>query len=831
MAESAHLLTRKITTALETVRSSFQNGDLDTAKATCHSILEDAPTNAEAWYFLGLVAYRQGRKADALNCLRSAAEHDPTWAEACNHYGNALREHGRLDEAIEKYLQARGLKSNYAAPDYNIGLVLVAQGKAAEAAQAFRKALDIDTDFVPAWNSLGLLFHNNGKSLEAVDHFHESLRRIPENLEALNNLGIVLIALKKWDEAVEICRKAVAVAPGLAEVHNTLGIALREVGRRDESSACYKRAIELKPDYAEAYNNLGQIYIDTVLLEEAEVCCRRALAIRPSYPEALNNLGIVLKEQGRFADAEECCRLSLTLLPSNPEALNNLGIILRDKGSIGEAATRFENAIALQPACAVPWYNLGLIRMDQADLEGAVNCYRQALRYLPDYPDALNNLGTALSRQGCIDEALAVYREGVASASRLSYIHSSFLLTMQYSPHCSAEDIFMESKRWEKYYGKSITMEHVNVAEPTRKLRIGIVSPDFRRHSVSYFLRAFLANYSRDEIMLTCYADVPVPDDYTDYFRATAECWRETARLSDEELVGIVQEDGIDILVDLAAHTGKRLTFFAHKPAPVQVTWLGYPDTTGLAAIDYRLSDDIADPPGKSDLLHSEKIFRLPGGFLCYTAPADAPEVSVLPSSSAEFITFGSFNSIAKITPEVIMLWSKLLSRIPNSRLIIKTHSLSDKATNKRYQELFSANCIPPERIDLRPWERTTASHLAMYGEVDIALDSFPYNGTTTTCEALWMGVPVVTLLGARHAGRVGASILSRIGLDNLVATSGDEYICIAENLVRDRERLYRLRKSLRQEMLSSPLLDGTVFARNMETAFRRMWITWCASR
>ena len=779
------------------VRSSFLEGDLDAAEKACRFVLSAAPTHAEAWYYLGLTAHRQGGNAEALEYLRNASEYDPEWAEACNHYGNALRANGRVDEALERYQRASSLKCDYAAPHYNIGLVLVSQKRSAEAELSFKRALDIDPCFVAAWNDMGLLLHNQGKSYEAVVHFREALRCNPESVEALNNLGIALVALKQSDEAVEICRKAVTVAPNCVEVHNTLGIALREVGLLDEAITCYRRALELNPDYPEPYNNLGQIYSNLGRLGEAEDCCRRALTLRPSYLDALNNLGFVLME----------------------------------KGSADEASATLEAALKLQPDSALTWYNLGIVRRNQGDLDGAINCCRQALAHRPDYSDALNNMGAALTGQGRIKEALVIYHKAVESDSRASNAYSNMLLTMQYSPSHSSEEIFKESRRWDKLYGGNVRMKHDNVPDPDRTLQIGYVSPDFRMHSVSYFLRALFTHHSKSNVSIFCYSDVPAPDENTDFFMSHADFWRNTRDLSDDEVARLVEEDGIDILIDLAAHTGKRISLFTRKTAPVQITWLGYPNTTGLSAIDYRFTDDIADPVGESDRYHTEKLYRLPGGFLCYTPPEDAPEVAPVPFIASGHITFGSFNSIAKITPEVIMLWSKLLHRIPDARLIIKTHSLVDGATRRRYADLLDNNGISPGRVDLRPWERSRVSHLSVYGDIDLALDTFPYNGTTTTCEALWMGVPVVTMAGERHAGRVGASILSRVGLSDLVAESPDAYLGAAEALARDTGRLSRIRNTLRKTMISSSLCDGAGFAVTIENAYRLFWREWCADR
>jgi protein O-GlcNAc transferase len=789
--------TDNIADILLQIRNYFRDGDLDGAGRLCRQVLDVDPGIAEAWYYLGLITYRQGKSAEGLDCLRNATECDPNWAEASNHYGNALRDHDRLDEALEMYHKALCLKSDYAAPHYNIGLVMLARENAVEAEQSFRRALDINPEFVEAINCLALLQHNQGRSREAVAQFREALRYSPDNLVALNNMGIALIALKQTGEAVEVCRRAVAVAPTCAEAHNTLGLALSDVGMREEAIACYRQVIELNPEHPEAHNNLGVVFKDMCRLEEAEQYCRKALSLRPAYAKALNNLGIVLKELGRTVEAAVALEKALELCVDNP----------------------------------IAWNNLGLVRRDQAKLEKAINCYNRAIACQPDNADAINNLGGALVGQGKIEEAIAAYLRAIKADPHFPDAYSNMLLTMQYSSRFSEEDIFRESGRWEDLFGTDLRIDHPNMPDPDRRLWVGYVSNDFRRHSVSYFLRELFEHHSRSDVSLVCYSDVLSPDEHTGFFKSHAEFWRNTAGLSDDDVAGLVRKDKIDILVDLAGHTGKRLPLFARKPAPIQVTWLGYPGTTGLYSIDYRVSDDIADPVGESDRLHSEKLCRLPGGFLCYNPAEDAPEVAPLPCIASGHITFGSFNSLAKITPEVIELWSKLLGRLQDARLIIKNHSFADEATHSRFKELMCGHGVPSERFDLRPWERSRASHLSVYGEIDIALDTFPYNGTTTTCEALWMGVPVVTVTGKRHAGRVGASILSRVGLSDLVAESTDAYLEIVETLARDMNRLTRIRSSLRNTMQLSSLCDGVGFAASVENEYRRIWREWCEER
>jgi predicted O-linked N-acetylglucosamine transferase (SPINDLY family) len=330
-------------------------------------------------------------------------------------------------------------------------------------------------------------------------------------------------------------------------------------------------------------------------------------------------------------------------------------------------------------------------------------------------------------------------------------------------------------------------------------------------------------------VELFCYAETKQPDFITNRIRELSDHWRPTVGLTDTAVAEQVRADGIDILVDLAGHTcDNRLLVFAHKPAPIQITWLGYPNTTGMPVMDYRFTDEIADPPGPADHYHSERLIRLPRGFLCYGPPDNAPGVSDLPVRQTNRLTFGSFNNLPKLNAEVIGLWSQILQGVPNACLLLKSKQFADEQTRQRFVDLFSVQGIAAERVILLPRVSSTGGHLAVYQQVDIGLDPFPYNGTTTTCEALWMGVPVITLRGSRHSGRVGASILTRVGLSDLITDSPEQYVRLAMELAQDTDGLERLRATLRARMQASPLCNGRMFARSMENTFKILWKNWC---
>jgi predicted O-linked N-acetylglucosamine transferase (SPINDLY family) len=405
-------------------------------------------------------------------------------------------------------------------------------------------------------------------------------------------------------------------------------------------------------------------------------------------------------------------------------------------------------------------------------------------------------------------------------------------MSQLYLPSTTEAELLAAGRSWQERHGAfplPAPSSFPNDRTSDRPLRIGYLSPDFRRHSVSFFFEPLLAAHDRSRVQVTCYADLPNPDEVSRRLQGLADRWCNVTPLSHQQLADRIREDGIDILVDLAGHTaGNRLPVFAQKPAPIQVSWLGYPGTTGLDAIDARLTDDIADPPGEADRCHSERLVRLPDGFLCYSPPEDAPSVTPLPAISAGHITFGSFNNPAKITHEAIRAWAAILNNLPNARLLLKGKAFADATTCRRFRRLFAACGIDANRLTTMGMTQSSREHLDLYGQVDIALDTFPYNGTTTTCEALWMGVPVVTLKGKRHAARVGASILHRLELDHLTASSQDDYVAKALTLAGDTAALQALRAGLRERMQRSPLCAPRPFAAAVEDAYRTLWQQWC---
>ena len=586
------------------------------------------------------------------------------------------------------------------------------------------------------------------------------------------------------------------------------------------------------------HNNLGNVLSNLGRLEEAAGAIGHALEHQPDNPQVRNNMGIILRRLGRFDEAARHFQGAVTAKPDYVEAHSNFGNLLMDMERFDDAAATFRHALELNPGFAVAHGNLGNALKRGGRYQEAIASYRRALKIEPAFGDALNNLAEALKETGEVAEAIPLYRralaqgkgdQGTGHATSLEGVHANLLFALNCLPDMDPAAVLAEHRAWA---GRLAPPAQPARHDPQRRLRVGYVSADFRRHSVAYFIEPVLEHHDRSAFEVFCYANVARPDEVTDRLRGRAEHWRDIRIHDDGAAARMIRDDAIDILVDLGGHTmDSRLAVFARRPAPVQVTWLGYPNTTGLAGMDYRLTDAVADPEG-TDAWHSERLVRLAGGFLCYRPRTDAPEVPPPEGSHGDAgrpVTFISCNNLAKVTPSVVETWAAILGRVPGSRMVLKAKGLYDDHTRSRVTDRFAAHGIAPDRIETRGWI-VEGSPLAVYAGADVALDTFPYNGTTTTCESLWMGVPVVTLAGDRHAARVGASILGRLGLTDLVSATPAAYTECAVALAGDAERRQELRRDLRAMMAASGLTDGPAFTAKLEDAYRTMVRERCAA-
>jgi protein O-GlcNAc transferase len=464
-------------------------------------------------------------------------------------------------------------------------------------------------------------------------------------------------------------------------------------------------------------------------------------------------------------------------------------------------------------------------------LNAALERYRRCVQTYPAAVNAYLGMGNVLVDLWSIEEAIAAYEKALGLAPHSSAIFSAVLFHSHYLAPADRERLFEQHRRFGEMTRKARPPQNARFAlapDPGRRIRIGYVSPNFSRHSVGYFVEPVIRCHDREHYEIFCYYTHQLSDETTARIHRLADGWRDIADAHDDTVEKMIRTDGIDILVDLAGHSkGNRLEVFARKPAPIQMTWLGYPDTTGLDTVDFRITDPVADPAPGAEQLNTERLLRIADVFLCYQPPEDSPPVNPHASRASE-VTFSSFNTIAKLNEEMIKVWGKILAAVPGSHLVIKSASLNYPDTVDRVLECFVRNGVAPERIELRAWIAQRQQHLKLYDDIDIALDTFPYNGTTTTCEALWMGVPVVSLAGSVHMSRVGATILRCAGLDELVAGSAEDYADIAIALAQDQARRKLLRMSLRTKILASPLHDHKEFTTKLEHEMRQVWTAWC---
>jgi predicted O-linked N-acetylglucosamine transferase (SPINDLY family) len=550
---------------------------------------------------------------------------------------------------------------------------------------------------------------------------------------------------------------------------------------------------------------------------------------RPDFPHFLSNLAAALGQFGRHDQAIDHVRRAIELQRDLPEAHNNLGVSLEKLGRLDEAVAAYREAIRLRPNYAECHNNLGHALLKLGFAAEAVERHRKSIALRPEHPAGYRSLAAALLEMGRAGEALDVYRRVVDRWPSLHQPHSDLLFTMHNVEGISRRELFEEHVRWTRRHAEPLTAvaaPHENDRSPGRRLRVGYVSAHFRYHPVARFFEPILAAHDRDRFDVVCYSDVSEPDAATQRLRGYGHRWREVAERSDEQLADLVRQDRINILVDLTGHMGRhRLLAFARRPAPVQVTYLGYPNTTGMSAMNYRLTDGRHDPEGESDAYHTERLVRLDPCCWCYRPDERAPAVNEAPAVGAGCVTFAALNRLAKVTPGTIRLWARILGAVPGSRLMVLAGRV--RAIEPWLERLFEENGLSMDRL-IPVSRRGEGEYLGLYHHVDIALDTFPYNGHTTTCDALWMGVPTVTLAGDSHVSRAGLDVLRCVGLEDLVVFWPEQYVQEAIALAGDIARLRVLRRSLRDRMKQSPLLDGISLTRRIEAAYVRMWQVWC---
>ena len=670
--------------------------------------------------------------------------------------------------------------------------------------------------------------HQAGRFADAEVCYRQILAQEPNHVESLHRLGILAAQIGRPDIAVQLMERVAAIDPSDAGAFSNLGTALNALGRTNEAIAAYQNAVRLKPDSAEVQCRLGNACQAAWRMEEAIEAHLRVVQLQPKSAGAHYNLGNAYEADCQLAKAIDAYHQAIELQPDYAEAHNNLAGALQVKGEHLKALDSYREAVRLVPDRPEYHNNLGSSLQAAWDLDAAIVAYENAIRLKPDYADAYCNLAACYKSQARIEKALACYRKAVSLAPNSPAIHNNLVYAVPFDPTADAAAILAESRRWDLRHGqpfKQFIAGHPNDRSPDRRIRVGFLSPDLRNHVVGRNLLPFVREHDKEQIEIICYADVLLPDAVTRELRSAADDWRDIVRCSDAEIVEMIRADRIDILVDLTLHMApNRLRVFACKPAPVQVTYLGYCGTTGLEAMDYRLSDPYFDPPGSDLSCYREETIRLPRSYWCYEPLGATPAVSSLPALSAGFVTFGCLNSFSKVSDAALALWLEVLRAKPASRLLLQAPSGSCR---REVVQRFRAAMSPEDRLEfvgMQSWE----GYLETLQRLDIALDPFPYGGGITTCDGLWMGVPLVTLAGRTSVGRGGKSILSNLGLPELVAETPEQFLRIAVSLAEDLPRLTCLRSTLRERMERSPLRDAPGHAREVEAALRGMWEEWC---
>jgi predicted O-linked N-acetylglucosamine transferase (SPINDLY family) len=848
--------------------ASLRNGAPAEAAKLCRSILLRHPNHADALNLLGVACYQLGdsRKAveygeravrlrpgapdyqsnlsryylslgrtkEAAMALEVALQLNPDHAMALFNLASLMVATGRAEEGIGRLREYVARNPNSVVAHNQLGLLLMDQMRPADAIVHLQRAVELSPNSAELHNNLGNAYQAAGRLQDALNHYIRALELKPDNPDAASNIGTVMQSLDRLEDAEQWFHEALRMRPGFFPARGNLAVLYMAQRRYAEVLPIWQQLVTEQPRSHETWNNLGNCLNELGRFDEALNAYREALRVKPNFYPALNNIANVYRQQGRLNEAITAFQQALQADPAFAEGHNNLGVALVEAGRTAEGLAALEKALQLRPDYADPRINLANYARNRGELTKAAQLLREALALKPGNAWAWNNLGCTLTDSGMIGDAIACYSKALELSPDNHQAHSNILLNLHYLPHCPPERIWQEHRNWANRHELPLAKRqssHQNDPNPNRPLRIGYVSADFRRHSVAFFLEPAIDHHDRSQFELFCYSDVPRPDDYTERFQqAVGQGWRSLCGVNHEDFARMIRQDKIDILVDTGGHTANsRLLSFATKPAPVQVTWIGYPNTTGMHAIDYRLTDAFADPPGATEQWHTETLFRLPETFLCYRPVSETPAVVPSPVAGGAPFTFGSFNNMAKINPALVELWSRILLAAPTTRLYLKNRALGEPQAQQLLIEQFARHGVTADRLILRGQLPGMTEHLAAYGDVDLALDTYPYHGTTTTCESLWMGVPVVSLAGLTHVSRVGCSLLRHAGLGDFVATSDQDYVNKAVWLAAHWAEWVRLRETLRTRLASSPLMDERGFVQNLEHAYRTMWRAWCA--
>ncbi|MCC6262888.1 MAG: tetratricopeptide repeat protein [Bryobacterales bacterium] len=765
--------------------------------------------------------------------------------------GYRALQQGHPQQALDFFLTASERAPHLPAAWHGLGLASDALASREDAARFLKKACSLSEQTGLYWRDLARALLNGGDAEAALASAEKALSLEPDDPVSVFLYAQALSDLRRYPEAVEAYGQVLALQPDSPMALNNLGNVMRAIDRHEEAAELYRMALRADPGHAEAWHNLGAIHSFRQEWPQAAACEAEAVNHRPNFWQGFLGLGLALSQQKRYDEAQTCLERARAIVGEHADVLMELGnlAVARHRGD--EAMAWYLRAANADTRSIGALVNAGNLLRINGRNEEALSLARRAVTQEPASAIAHNLAGNCLGDLGRMREALECFQKAVACDPKDRVAFSNLLYNLNFHSAFSPEHVFALHQAWGRdtvdAAQDSRTAPRTAIA-PGKRLRVGYVSGDFRRHSVMYFLGPLLRRHNREQFEVYCYSNLDREDTLTAQIKQLDLVWRDITALSDEAACRQVVEDEIDILVDLAGHTGgNRLGIFARKPAPLQCTYLGYPNTTGLPTMDYRIVDAITDPTGNAEGRSMERLARLPHGFLCFSPPGNqldtvlddagrmqpchlfaqgvAPE---LPENRRGYLTLGTFNNSKKIDVESAVLWGSALAALPGSKLLLKGKAYQNAQSRESLFRVLAQGGIPPERVELRHNSPSLEEHLAQYNDMDIALDTFPYNGTTTTCEALWMGVPVVTLAGERHAGRVGASLLRMLGHPEWVAESREGFAEACARLASDQERRFALRQSLREEMLGSPLMDETGFVQSLEAFYQSAWQELC---
>lgn len=775
---------------------SHDAGDLVEAEKLYRAILAVAPTHPDALHGMGVIAHQ------------------------CDQ-----------DEVSERFLRAALAQRDDPTFHNNLALVLLARDRPHEAMSEVYRALELRTRYPAAHNALGAIQEKLGLRAEAAGSYRKAVELNPDYADAHSNLGKVMYELGQVDESVKACETALTLKPNCAEALNLKGNILRARGKSKESLDYFDRALEARPVCPEIYNNKALALKALKQFEAALAAARCAMACDKTFAPAIVTCGSVLMEKGKLTEAIEYFEQAIACDPENVEAYNNLGSALIECDRTDEGVSAYEKAIELseQLTATQKRYEMACQLYSKFSYDKALEAFNQALSEMPNFVAAKNNIGVAMQNMGMTDDALVVYEDAISIDPKFAAAYCNKLMGMQYSTSFGNADSLRLARRFGENFDRPDPRGFPDRdLSPERKLRIGYISGDFNCHPVGFFSLPALSAHDHAEFEITCYYAWDTQDELTDYIRGYADRWRTVLGESDESVAEMVREDEIDILVDLNGHTAKtRLPMLGLKAAPIQAHWIGFTGTTGLPSVDYLILDPVS-APADADQWYTESLVRLPYGRFSYVPVVQGLIRSEPPCLKRGYVTFGSFNNITKITDQVFEAWAEIVVATPNSRLLLKSRALSEEKVRARFTEKFAALGVAPERLELRG-ATDYRSMLAEYNDLDIALDPYPFGGATTSCDALLMGVPVITLPSDRLASRQTTCFYANMGVEGFVATSREDYIARAVALAGDPERLRETRKTLPDALLAAPFTDSRKFTASLERAYRMMWRRYAA--